>query len=619
MAGPQTIVHMLRSWAEKRPDAPALYRRGPSGWTAQTWRDYERTVRSVGKALIALGHRPGEPVALIGRNRPEWLGSQFGIMAAAGVPAPIYTTNTAEQVAYVVRHSGARFVIAENKDQHEKLVAERTSLGPVEKVVLMDDVAGRDPKWTMLWTDLIALGEKGDDAALEARLRAAKPDDLAFLPYTSGTTGNPKGVMLSHANLLFMTKVGGERYGIGPERVLSYLPLCHVAEQIITNFVQIYGGGEVFLCEDLLKLRDYLPEVRPTIFLGVPRVWEKFQAALKARLAEAKGLKKKIAGWALRTELRAFQREVETGRPVAGARRRLARKLAVDKVRAALGLDRVRLCFTGAAPIHPDTQDFFASLGLPLYEGYGMTETSGLLTTTLPGKPRFGTVGRPFEGVQVKIAEDGEILAQGPNLCAGYFKEEEQTKALWEGGWLHTGDVGMFDAEGNLKITDRKKELFKTSGGKYVAPQPIEMRLKTIRGVSQAAAVGDSRKYIAALVTLDAENAPKVALELGLTPGAGGVADLARDPLFRAHLEKRVEEDVNGKLARYEQVKRFAVLPADFTIAGGELTATMKLRRKVIAQKYAKEIESLFADEDAVAAATGGGRPVATAAAAASS
>lgn len=594
-----TLVHKLREWSTRTPDAPAVWGRGKDGWAATSWRRYDELARTVGKGLLTLGHRPGEAVALVGRNRPEWLFAEMGILTAAGVPAPSYTTNTAAQVAYVFRHCKARVAVVEDKEQYAKLVAERASLGAIEKVVLMDDVLDRDKTWTMLWPELLALGEKGDAAALEARLAAAKPDDLAFLCYTSGTTGQAKAVMLSHRNLTHSARVGVERFAIRGEKIISYLPLCHMAEQFFTTMAQVEAGNEVFMCDDLAKVKDYLPEIRPTIFLGVPRVWEKLEAALRARLGEATGVKAKLAKWALATELAAFKRDVETGAASGGIARWFARKLVISKIKAKLGLDRVKYAFSGAAPISPRTQELFASLGLPIYEGYGMSETSALLTTSMPGRPRFGTVGRALEGVELKLADDGEILARGPNLTKGYLDDKAQTDALWEGGWLHTGDVGVIDAEGNLKITDRKKELFKTSGGKYIAPQMLEGRLKAIRGVSQAVAVGDNRKYVAALLTLDPENAPKVAAELGIVPA--DVTSLATNDRFKAHIEARVEAECNAGLARYEQVKRVGILPADFSVAGGEMTPTMKLKRKIIAEKHAAAIEALFTNEASVA------------------
>jgi long-chain acyl-CoA synthetase len=598
MSEARTLVEKIRGWAEKSPERPALYGRHAGRFVPRSWRAYWTNVRTVGRALMALGHRPGEAVALAGRNRPEWLESQFGIMAVQGAPAAIYATNTAEQTAYVVRHSRSRLAIMEDAGQYEKLASQRGSLGALERVILWDDVPGRDRDWTLTWEEFLALAPRTPEADLEARLAATDPDATAFLCYTSGTTGEAKGVMLSNANLVFMARVLCERFGLSRERVLSYLPLCHMAEQLFTNLIQLETGGEVFFCEEIAKLRDYLPEVRPTIFLGVPRVWEKLESALRARLAEASGLKRRLAAWALATELRCFRHEVETGRPADPLARRLANRLVISKVKEKLGLDRVRLAGTGAAPISVRTLEFFASLGVRICEGYGMSETSALLTTVLPDRPRFGTVGRPFPGIEIKIAEDGEILARGPNLTRGYLYDEAKTEELWAGGWLHTGDIGQIDEEGNLRITDRKKDLFKTSGGKYVAPQAIEALLKRIPGVSQAVAIGDGRKYITALLTIDAEAAPKVAAELGIAPA--DPAALANDERFRAHIERAVAA-VNEGLARYEQVKRFALLPHDFSVAGGEMTPTLKIKRKVVTRKYAAEIEALYAD-DTVAA-----------------
>ncbi len=598
----RTLVHALRRWAEATPGGPALHVRTANGWQARSWRAYHDEVMTVARALIALGHKPGDRVALVGRNRPEWLLSQMGVMAAGGIPAAIYVTNTPEQAAFVARHSESRFVIAEDKGQYEKFLAHRESLPGVERVILWDPVDGRDPKWTLTWAEFLAAGTPGDPAELEHRLGALAPDDLAFLCYTSGTTGDAKGVMLSHQNLVSLGAAVVSRFQVGHEHVISYLPLCHIAEQFFTNVIPLTSGSEVYLCDDLQKLKDYLPEVRPTMFLGVPRVWEKFESALRARLAEASGLKGMLARWALRTELDAFRRELETGAPVGGLGRSIANRLVQGKIRARLGLDRVRVCCTGSAPIPVKTQEFFASLGLVIYEAYGLSETTALLTTTVPGQARFGTVGRPVEGVELKLAEDGEILARGPNLTSGYFRDPERTHELWEGGWLHTGDVGEFDVQGNLRITDRKKDLFKTSGGKYVAPQAIEAKLKTIRGVAQAVAVGDARRYITALLTLDPENAPKAAAEAGIQER--DPAALAKDERFRAWLERRVEEDVNSVLARYETVKKIAVVPGEFTVAGGELTPTMKLRRKEIVRKYADLIDTLYVEEPATSSAS---------------
>ena len=570
-----------------------------AGWVALSWQQYDERARRVGRALMALGHQAGEAVGIIARNRTELVQAQLGIMNAGGVPVPIYKTSTAEQIAWILQHAGARIALADGEDELARLTAQRAAMPRLEKLVLFDEVAGRDAGWTLGWEAFLGLADQTTADALEARLEAVDPEAMAFLCYTSGTTGVPKGVMLSHASLMHVPRALFSRFGLARERILSYLPLSHIAEQLFSVLLPLTCGGEVFFCDDMARLRELLPEVRPTIFLGVPRVWEKFQAGLRARLAEATGLKAWLARWALATELACFRREVQDGRPVRSLRRRLARKLVISRIHARLGLDQVRVASTGSAPTPPATLEVFGSLGLPLHEGYGMTETSALLTTSLPGRPIPGAVGQALDGVELKIAGDGEILARGPNLTKGYFKEEEQTRALWEDGWLHTGDVGELDAKGTLRITDRKKDLLKTSGGKYISPQAVEAKLKAIRGIGQAVVIGDNRKYVSALLALDPESAPQLATELG-APAGQGLAALAKDERLRAHLDRCIADQVNAGQARFESIKRFTILPGELSVAGGELTPTLKLKRKAIATKYAAEIDALYpADEPA--------------------
>jgi long-subunit acyl-CoA synthetase (AMP-forming) len=602
----RTLVHRIDEWAAKKPDAPAVHGRLPAGgWSTLTWRDYAKQIRTVAKAYVALGVKPGDAISIIGRNRPEWLTADLGAIAAGAVPAPIYITNTPEQVAWVVRHCKAKVVVAENEEQYRKLEAERKNLPLVEKVILMDDVAGRDAGWTILFSDLLKTGEKGDDAEVARRVEGAKKTDLALLCYTSGTTGDPKGVMLTHGNVDFMTGAITKRFPLSSERIISYLPLCHVAEHLFTICNQASIGNEVFCCEELTKLKDYLPEVKPTLFLAVPRVWEKFEAALRAKLGEATGIKAKLAKWALATELECFKKELDLNQPVNTFARRMARKLVISKIKDKLGLTDVKMAFTGAAPMSPRTAEFFASLALPIHDCYGMTETTALLATSLPGRPRPGTVGKPLEGCEVKIDTDGEILLKGANQTPGYIYDEKQTAELLDkDGWLHTGDVGEFDQDGNLRITDRKKELFKTSGGKYIAPQMLEAKLKAIRGVGQAVAIGDNRKYVAAAIALCPENGPKVAAELGVAFG-GDLKALSENATMRKYFEDKVEKEVNSTLARYEQIKKLAFFPNELTPEGGELTPTLKLRRKVINQKHAALIESLYAGAEKEMAGAG--------------
>ncbi len=597
MSDERTLVHQLRAWASKAPDDAALHERTASGWNTITWRQYDQRVRQVGRALMALGHQPGEAVGIVAKNRYELVVTQLGVMNAGGVPVPIYKTSTPEQIAWILDHAGARLVVVDGAAEASKLGSQRAIMPTVEKLILLDAAPGADAAFTMPWPDFLAKGAEGAaaDKALEARLAAVDPDALAFLCYTSGTTGRPKGVMLSHLALTGMSAKVLARFGHQRDRILSYLPLSHIAEQIFSVLLPLAEGAEVFFCDDLAKLREFLPEVRPTLFLGVPRVWEKFQAALTAKLAEATGVKAKLARWAMATELEAFKRHVAGSGHVSKLRRGLAHRLVLSKIHARLGLDAVRTASTGSAPTPPATLEFFASLGLPLHEGYGQTETSGLLTTSLPGRPVVGTVGQALDGIELRIAEDGEILARGATLARGYFKDEEQTRELWADGWLHTGDIGELDASGTLRITDRKKELLKTSGGKYISPQAIEAKLKTIRGVGQAVVIGDGKNYVTALLALDPEAAPALAAELGLA--ASDPAALAREAKVREHLMARVNAEVNPGQARYESIKRIAVLPGELSVAGGELTPTLKLKRKVVAQKYAAEIDSLYTGE----------------------
>ena len=598
MTGTPTLVTKLAALAAEAPDAPALHGGSPStGFSTITWSEYDRDVRSVGKSLIALGVSPGEAVTIAGRNRPEWIISDLGVMAAGAVPTPIYATNTADQVAWLINHSEATVAIVDDEDQYEKLIAVRDQVPNLKKVVLMGDAPAATKDWVISWQQFLELGRTVSEDDLNFRINNAEADDLALLCYTSGTTGEPKGVKLTHANFAAVSDEIRELYGFRrlDERIVSYLPLCHVAEHVFTILNQIESGVEVYTCADLNEMKEYLPSVRPTLFLAVPRVWEKFEAALQARLGEATGVKSVLASWALATESSWFNAQLEAGRPITGVTRMLANKLVIDKVKSAIGLEDVRYCFSGAAPLSRSTSAFFASLGLPIHEVYGMTETTAIISIPAPGQTRPGKVGKAFSAAEVKIAADGEILIKGPNITRGYFKNEAQTEELLDaGGWLHSGDIGEFDQEGYLQITDRKKELFKTSGGKYIAPAPIEAKLKSIPAISQAVVVGESERFVGALVALDIDNVPALVKQLGLDEGLSP-EETAAHPVVQTFLEEQVTDLVNVDLARFEQVKKIVVLPAEMTPESGELTPTLKLRRKVIAAAHDTEITGIFA------------------------
>ncbi|MBW2257318.1 MAG: AMP-binding protein [Deltaproteobacteria bacterium] len=597
MSQPHTLVHWIEDWANKTPDSEAIFGKHGDHWHAWTWSQYWSSLRQVGKGLIALGHQVGECVAIVGNNRPEWVICEFGIMAARGIPAPIYVTNTDEQTAFIVDHCRAKIAFCDDRDQLTKyLRCMDAGMMSVEQIIVMDDLESDDERVMTLDT-LLALGQKQDDAELDRRLAELTDTETALLIYTSGTTGTPKAVQLDHGGMITVADGILSRYEHmrHPEmyRNVSYLPLCHIAEQLFTNFFHILSGGRVYFCPDLKQIKDYLVDVRPTLMLGVPRVWEKFQAVLEARFGEATGLRGWLADWARRTELDAFKREVETGRPVNTLGRRLANQLVLSKIKRALGLDNLVVAATGAAPISVSTLEFFASLGFTLYEGYGMSETTGVAFLSAYGKPRFGTVGYALPGVEVRVGDDDEILLKGRIMTRGYLHQPEQTqKLIDEEGWMHTGDVGTLDDDGCLRITGRKKDLLITAGGKNVAPIELESHLKRIPGVGQAVVVGDRKPYLSALLTVDPEALAQVGEMLGI--GAQSVDEVAKSDKFETYLRARVEEDCNAQVARYQTIKKFKVLPVEFSVDSGELTPTMKLKRNVVSKKYADEIEALY-------------------------
>ncbi len=594
-----TLVHYLAHWADTTPESPAIHEKAADGsWRTWTWAQYWQDVRDLAKGFIALDHQPGECIGLIGGSRCGWVISQFAIMAARGIPASIYPNNTTEQASYIIGNSRSKIVIADTDEQLAKYRSGiEQGLMSADHLVLMDEpAAGVDDVKSL--SALQKLGREQDDAELDKRLAEMTPDETTMLIYTSGTTGVPKGVMLSHTNIMSMSdglfeRFPGFKQGV-PFRIISYLPLCHVAEQIATNFAQMGTGGEAYFCSDIKKIKDFLTEVRPTVFLGVPRVWEKFQAVLESKLGEATGIKAALAGWARRTELAAMMHQAETGQEVNGLGRKLANKLVVSKVKAALGLDNLYLAVTGAAPISRGTLEFFASLGITIYEVYGMSETTGICTSSSYGRPRFGSVGQAMPGVEVRIAADDEILVKGPICTKGYLHMEAETAELYDDeGWLHTGDLGAKDDQGYVRITGRKKDILVTAGGKNIAPAEMEGHINQIPGVGQVVVVGDKMPYLSALITLDIEALDVLSRDAGVAQAS--LPELAGQDAVREYLMKRVEADCNSKVARYQTIKRIKVLPVEFSVDGGELTPTMKAKRNVVVDKYAADIEALYA------------------------
>ncbi len=606
MAEPITLVQHVAAKAAARGDSAALCEMDDQGvWVTTTWKGYWDVVRAIGKGLIWLGLDPGDIVAQIAANRREWVWCQFGVMAAAGTLAPIYTTNTAEQAGYIVGHCRARIAFCDTAEQLDKfLEGQRQGLFDLDFIFTMDEVAlgkrldGLDLEVAPLST-LIERGKTGDDAELDRRMAAAGLDDLALLIFTSGTTGLPKGAELTHRSIRALGDMFRTTYAEAldlPQRYISYLPLCHAAEQGFTNFVGLRVDGVTYFCRDLTRVRDYLVVVRPTIFFGVPRVWEKLEAVLRGRLAEAKGIKARLAAWALATELEAFERTMETGEEQRSWQRTLARVLVTGKIQKALGLDSLLAAGAGAAPMARSTLDFFASLGIPILEGFGMTETSAFASVQPLGRPRFGTVGRPLTGqhgdVEVKIADDGEIMLRGDNMIRAYLHLPEKTAELYTDGWMHTGDLGSVDEDGFLTITGRKKDLIITAGGKNVAPVEIEHHLKAIPGVGQAVVVGDRQRFLSTLLVLDEEALPELCAAAEVP--VASMAEVAADDRVRQFIRERIEKDCNPELARYQTIKRFEILDEPFGVESGELTPTLKVKRNVVNEKFNELIQGMY-------------------------
>lgn len=597
-----SIPRRLLAHASARPDSSAYFAKHQGSWRQTTWGRFGEEVKGAARALMALGLGKGERVAILGFNRPEWTIFDHAAMMAGGVPAGIYTTCSPEEVHYILEHCEARAVLVENEAQLAKVLARRGDLPALRAIVMMrgatvpaSSAAPADGGAEVLaWEQFEERAARTADSELEARLEAIEPDDLATLIYTSGTTGPPKAVMLSHRNLMWTADAmiathGGRSH---EDCSLSYLPLSHIAEQMGTVHLPATVGSTVYYAESLEAIAENLRDARPTVFFGVPRIWEKFYAALNGKLSQATGFKKVLVQRCRQVCLEVHRRQ-SSGQEIPRALQwqyRLMQRLVTDKVKKAIGFERARHLATGAAPLATEILEFFASLDLPILEVYGQSEGSGPTTFNRATFGKLGTVGPPLLGVEVKIAEDGEVLVRGPNVFLGYLKDAAATAETLRDGWLCSGDLGSLDERGLLSITGRKKEIIITSGGKNIAPRNIEEAVKQSPLIAEAVVIGDRRKYLSMLVTLD-EAAAKAAT------AQRGEGESERQALAR--LVQQTLDEINPTLARVEQVKRFTILPAPLSIEGGELTPTLKIKRSVVAKKYAKEIEAMYDGEPA--------------------
>jgi len=585
--------------AERRRDRIAMRHKVFGLWQPITWGEYAHKVRLNAHGLLALGLSYGDRVGLIGENRPEWLYADLAIQSAGGVTAAIYATNSPEQCEYILAHSESRFWFVENEEQLDKFLQIRDRLPHLEKVIVMDTEGLREfhDERVMSMAELERLGEAyaaQHPGALEERLRMGKPDDVALLIYTSGTTGPPKGAMLTHRNCLWTADALGRANPIREdEETLSFLPLSHIAQRMVSVYLPLYWGFTVNFCENTDTVLENMREISPTLIFAVPRIWEKLYSGVELRIKDADWFKRGAYRVAVNIGRRHARARLFDGNVPAGLNLLywLARVLVLRPLTRRLGLDRARFVISGAAPISPDVLLYFHSLGVPIREVYGQTEGSGPTTIHHHDRIKLGTVGKPLPGVEVRIAEDGEILVRGGNVFPGYFKDPEATRSTLADGWLHSGDVGEIDEEGFLRITDRKKDLFITAGGKNIAPQYIENKLKFSPYINDAVVVGDGKRYITALIVIDEENVSKWAQDNKIPYTT--YTDLSQNPQVRELIEQEVNA-VNRTLSSPEQVKKFAILPKRLYQEDGEVTPTLKVKRKAIMEKFADIVAELY-------------------------
>lgn len=554
-------------------------------WHEWSFAELGTAVRELARGMAALGLEPGDRVALLGETRPEWTLADAALLAGGFVVVPVYHTNSPEECKYVVDHSGARAIIVENTAQLEKIEAVRDDLPGLEHIVSMEPT-GRTPTVD----DIRGRAGEVPEDDLQRRLDAIAADDVATIVYTSGTTGPPKGCMLTHRNVLFTGEAYVKQIDLRSGAVLfMFLPLAHALARVVQMVAFQTGGTLAFWSGDSRKLVEDVGAAAPTHFPSVPRVFEKIHARVLARGDEGSDFKRRLFAWAIATGRKARPAMRKgTASPALKAQYALADRLVLSKVRDLFG-GRLELALTGAAPIPREVLEFLDACGITVLEGYGMTETCAAATLNPPNDPRFGTVGPRLPGTDVKIAEDGEILLIGPNVFKGYHRSDDATRDVFEGDAVRTGDLGELD-DGYLRITGRKKDLIITSSGKNISPTNIENALRESRWISQAVVHGDNRSYLVALLTLDAEEAPALASELGID---GEVATMAGDPRVREALQKDVDE-ANSRFARIEQVKKFTVLESDLSQEAGELTPTMKVKRAVVEKRYADTFSELY-------------------------
>jgi long-chain acyl-CoA synthetase len=578
----QTINDVFCSVVERNHDRVMLYKQTVK-WIPVSSRELYRNVIGTARTLAQWDIGKGDRVAILSENRPEWAVADFATMLLGAADVPIYPTLTEEQTLAILQDCGARLAFVSTVDQLKKVlnIKHRTA---IEKVVVMDYVGIPEgiPMHRMMVNP-----ETGRDSEMDARARSITPDDLATIVYTSGTTGTPKGAMLTHGNLVSNLSYAKGYFDLAPGQVgISFLPLSHVTARHL-DYVLFQCGVTIAYCPNFLLMPQYLGEVRPTIFVGVPRVYEKLRE--RVRREAGKGIKQPVYDWALRVG-RSHRNEILAGKRPTSLSWKLANSLLYSKIRAGMG-GRAKLFISGGAPLGRELAEWFADVGIRIHEGYGLTETSPVIAINTPDQHRLGTVGKVLSNVECRIASDGEILVRGPSVFKGYWNKPEETRNVFEDGWFKTGDIGHLDADGFLTITDRKKDLQKTSGGKYVTPQPIELALASSPMVAYAAVFAEGRKFASAVIAPEFSALEEWSRTHQLS--IGNREQLVAHPKVQALYEGIVAK-VNESLAQFETIKNFLVVPDEFTIADGQLTASMKMRRRAVEQRYRTQIEAIY-------------------------
>ena len=590
---PSTPARLLEQ-ARNRPNALAYKAFDGSDWVGTSWADYAHTAQRAARALVSLGFATDETVAILGFNRPEWTTMAHAAMMAGGRPAGVYWTSAPPEVRYILEHSEAPVYLVETEEHARTAIELRAELPNLKTIIVMDGWSGSDDG-VYSWDAFLDLGNEDHQDEVSRRLEAIAAQNIGALIYTSGTTGPPKAVMLNHGNISWSAETLGVMFEPREgDRTLSYLPIAHVAEQQSSVHNHVATGATMFFSRGLEQLADDLKAARPNVFFGVPRVWEKMHETLRARLGEATGTRAKLAAWAMGVAERWHDAQINERDPGFGLNLQMgiARALILNKIKDALGLDQSRMLISGAAPISEEVLRFFSSIDLMIYEGYGQSETSAPTTFNRPGSVRIGSVGQLVPGMEARISEEGEMQVKGPNIFAGYMKNNEATEnSFTRDGWMKTGDVVRVDEDGFYFITGRIKDIIITSGGKNITPANIETDMMNDALIEHAVVIGDAKPYLSALVTLSEEALEGFAEKNGLT------LDTVRDSeAVHAQIQSAVDR-VNENHARVENVRKYRILETPLTIENGELTPTMKVRRNVVTDRNRALIEAMYAEK----------------------